>query len=172
MAVVRVGVGEALGQVGQHLQADARGRHQHGLELTGVEDEHLHVGLGHDVRRADPSVQQCQLAEVAPGSELRHLTLPDAARRDPHEHEEELTADRALFGQDRALLHIDVGAELGDGPKLALRAPGEEWHFFQEVDLLLGNPMPHLATCPGFELFGNARWSVLPHPPSAGSLGW
>jgi hypothetical protein len=58
-------------------------RRQHRLERTGVEDQQLHVGLGHDVRRADATMEQRELAEIPPGRELRDLTPPQPARRDP-----------------------------------------------------------------------------------------
>ncbi len=46
------------------LMLMARRRRQHRPELTRVEDQQLHVRLGDDVRRADPAVEERQLAEV------------------------------------------------------------------------------------------------------------
>src|ERR1700722_7905772 len=68
--------------------------------------------------------------------------------------------DGALRSQEHALLNADRGAELRNGPQLALRASGEQRDRLQEIDLAFGNPMPHVTTCAGLELRWNASWSV------------
>ena len=87
-----------------------------------------------------------ELAEVPPGRELRDLTLSQPARCDPGEHQEELSAGSSLGGQNLPLLDVDRGAHLRNGPELAPRATREKWDCLQEIDLLLGDPMPHVTT--------------------------
>ena len=53
VGVLRVRFRQPLGQVRQHLDADARRRHEHGTELPGVEHQQLHGRHRHDVGRAD-----------------------------------------------------------------------------------------------------------------------
>ena len=169
IAVVRVGVGQAVGEPVEHLDTDARRRHQHRLELTAVEHQQLHSGLGDDVGRPDASVEEGKLAEVAAGRESVHLAPPQPARGDPGEHEEELPTDRALCGQHLPLLDAYRCAELSDGAEFALRASGEEGHGLEQIDLLLWDSLSDVITSAQCELPGSVSGSVpLPTTPVYG----
>ena len=92
--------------------------------------------------------------------------FPTQQEATPEKGEEKLERPRALGDQHFPLLDAHSRAELSDGAELALRAPGEERHPLEEIDLLLGDPMlSDVISSFQFELLENTRGSYPPTRP-------
>src|SRR5947209_7008432 len=123
--LVRVGLGvglaEPLGHRRQQLVGQVGDLVDDARELALAEDEHLHVVLGHDRRRAGTAVEQSELAEVLAGAELGDLPLAALHRGVAADDEEELVSRLALLDEDLSLAALDGVGRPGEGLPLLLR---------------------------------------------------
>ncbi len=153
----------------QHLDADARRRHEHGAELPGIKHQQLHRRHRHDVGRAHATVEERQLPEVAPGSEAPNLLLAHPARSRPFEDQEELTPRLSLLREVGALLGPDRRARAGRWRAARAACSWRTAAPAGELDLLLGDPTAHV-DCPfPPSSSGNGCWGSVPPRRPAGS---